>query len=160
MYCIVLVKPSSYCYDSWSKKFNIFEKEKVFVPINYAWHWTLLVMYIQEKRIQYYDSCNLSGSGARYLNAALQYLGDEAEKLNIDGFDASEWTLIPNIHGTPQQDNGFDCGVFVVMFADHITDDLPLAISQTNMPFFRNKICADVLRGTLKYSFYIDSDVV
>ena len=112
-------------------------------------------MYIQEKRIQYYDS--MSGAGTRYLNAALRYLGDEAKKRNIAGFDAADWTLIPSVDGTPQQNNGTDCGVFTVMFADFITDDLQLVFSQTDINLFRRKICANVLRGELKYFFYNDN---
>ena len=112
-------------------------------------------MYIQEKRIQYYDS--MSGLGTRYLNAALRYLGDEAKKRNIAGFDAADWTLIPSVDGTPQQNNGTDCGVFTVMFADFITDDLQLVFSQTDINLFRRKICANVLRGELKYFFYNDN---
>jgi len=106
-------------------------------------------MYIKEKRIQYYDSMN--GGGERYLNAARRFLRDEAEKLGNKSFNHDEWDLIPTLDDTPQQHNGTDCGVFTVMFADFITDNLPLQFSQQNIELFRRKICANILRGELNY---------
>jgi Ulp1 family protease len=107
-------------------------------------------MYIQEKKIVYYDS--MAGTGTRYLRGALRYLGDEATKLNHTGFVSTDWDLVSMGYEVPQQDNGCDCGVFTIMYADFITDNLPLEFSQEQMPLFRNKICANVLRGSMKYS--------
>lgn len=134
----------------WSKKFNIFRKLKVFCPINLKnTHWTMLVMYLQEKRIEYYDS--MGSRGTRYLNGALQYLQDESIKVNESSFNPDEWELTSTTHHVPQQENGFDCGVFSIMYADFITDNLPLSFSQEDMPFYRKKICANILRGSLNY---------
>ena len=141
----------------WSKKFNIFQKEKIFCPVNISnTHWTMLVMFIREKKIQYYDS--MGNTGKRYLHGALQYLGDEARKLDHQAFDASEWQL-GNQSDTPQQENGFDCGVFSIMFADFISDNLPLNFAQNLMPLFRRKICANILRGSLKYPLLVQTDM-
>ena len=143
----------SYCYDNvkrWSKKFNIFEKNKIFCPINLKnTHWTMLVIYVQEKKIKFYDS--MASKGTRYLNGALQYLQDESIKRNGANFNLNEWELISTTDKVPQQENGFDCGVFTIMYADFITDDLPLKFSQNEMPLFRRKICANVLRGSINY---------
>ena len=143
----------SYNYNNvkrWSKKFNIFQKQKVFCPINVKnTHWTMLIMYIQEKKIKYYDS--MASKGTRYLNGALRYLHDESIKTSESNFDPYEWELISTGDQIPQQENGFDCGVFSIMYADFITDDLPLIFSQDQMPMFRKKICANILRGSLNY---------
>jgi Ulp1 family protease len=116
-------------------------------------HWTLVVIYVQEKRIQYYDS--YGSPGTNYLNAVLRYVGDTARKLRNTDFRKSEWVTIPgniSIKETPRQYNGYDCGVFVIMYVDFLTDRLPLHFSEDDMPLFRKKICANVLRGNLKYS--------
>ena len=82
---------------------------------------------------------------------------DEARKQLAFGydckFDESEWETYSNpIELTPQQPNGFDCGVYTTMFADFITDDLPLQFDQKSaVNLFRRKICAAVLRGTIDY---------
>lgn len=111
----------------------------------------MLIIYIQQKRIQYYDSMGRSKCN-RYMGGALNYLHDEAKRLKYEDFNPNEWTLVPTVfEDTPQQGNGFDCGTFTITFADFISDNLPLSFSQNNMPLFRKKICANVLRGELKY---------
>ena len=76
-------------------------------------------------------------------------------------FDIDEWNVTDNhSYFSPQQGNGFDCGVYVLMCTDFLCDNIPLdikegnhylAISPNNMPYFRMKIAADILRGNLKY---------
>jgi Ulp1 family protease len=54
---------------------------------------------------------------------------------------------------TPQQYNGYDCGVFISMFADFISEDIPLLnFNQSDMPLFREKICLHITSGELSYS--------
>ena len=90
-------------------------------------------------------------SCSKYLNGALRYLGDEAKKLGR-GFLPNEWELVPtDLINTPQQLNGYDCGVFTIMFTDFLTDNLPLDFSQEHMLLFRKKICANIIRGSLIY---------
>jgi hypothetical protein len=120
-------------------------------------HWTLLVTYIQEKRIVYYDSMMSLGDESKfstryYLEGALRYFADEAKKRSLK-FELTDWTLMSSmLSETPQQKGCIDCGVFAVMFADLITDDLPLTFSMADIPLFRQKICANILRKELKYS--------
>jgi sentrin-specific protease 1 len=136
------------------KEVNLFSHDKIFCPRNLNdanFHWTLIVIRIQEKRIECYDS---GGSpGYRDLSDALQYVEDEAQRSNIT-FDRDEWALIPNQASTPRQKNGYDCGAFVIMAADYMTDNLDLTYTQDNMRHFRKKICANILRGKLKYPLY------
>jgi len=92
-------------------------------------------------------------SCSKYLNGALRYLGDEAKKRKIV-FSPGDWKLVSSDKYTPQQENGFDCGVFTIMFADFLTDNLPLAFSGEYMPLFRKKICANIIRDSLNYKEY------
>jgi Ulp1 family protease len=136
----------------WSKKFDVFEKDKIFIPINIRnTHWTLAVVYVLKKEIAYYDS--MSGVGRQYLSALLRWLQDEAKEKKGITLDVSDWTLIDSHEGedVPQQHNGFDCGVFTTICADYISDDLPLVYSQQEMPLNRAKIGAAILRGVIEY---------
>ncbi len=54
--------------------------------------------------------------------------------------------------GSPKQENGFDCGMFVCMYADYLMQDLPEEFSQEHMPMLRHKIAHCVLEGTLMYT--------
>lgn len=135
----------------WSKKFDTFAMDKVFVPINISnSHWTMLIIYVQRKEIHYNDS--MSGSGKRYLLAARQWVIDEGKDKKGLELDPSEWKLVSGNRAVPQQENGFDCGVFSIMSADFASDDLEFRYSQRDMPHFRKKICNDILRGSLDYS--------
>jgi len=73
-------------------------------------------------------------------------------------FEVADWNIKGNPY-SPQQDNGYDCGMYVVMCVDFLCDNIPLtikrgehlAISSRNMPYFRMKVAADILRGFLYY---------
>lgn len=68
------------------------------------------------KRIQFFDS--MGSSGRPYLQGLLQYLEDEHKDKKKSQLDTSDWELVPCDSDTcPQQENGFDCGVFTCMFA-------------------------------------------
>jgi Ulp1 family protease len=60
----------------WSKKLpgkDIFNLKKIFIPINIeSQHWTCIVIFMKEKRIQYYDSLSV-GTGKIHMNAVLQW---------------------------------------------------------------------------------------
>ena len=76
----------------WSKKFDVFSKDKIFVPVNISnSHWCLAVIFIQKKKIEYYDSMN--GAGRRTLDALLRYLGDEMKDKKKTDFDSDGWEL-------------------------------------------------------------------
>lgn len=54
---------------------------------------------------------------------------------------------------TPQQQNSYDCGIFITMYADFLLDDLPIhKFSQSDISYFRQKICLNIIKGSLPYS--------
>lgn len=143
----------------WTKRFNIFNRDKIFIPINITQrHWMIAVVFMQLKEIRYYDS----GSGTRankYLNALMKWVIDEAKFKYAKDVHRSEWKLIYE-RNCPKQRNGFDCGMFTIMCADYLTDNLELledprgpARMQESMPHFRQKIALDILRGSFNYPF-------
>jgi sentrin-specific protease 1 len=134
----------------WSKKFDVFALDRVFIPINLNnTHWVMAVVYVQKKEIHYYDS--MSGSGKRYLDAMLTWLVDEAREKKGQQLDKSQWKLIDREQNVPQQQNGYDCGVFSIMCADYVSDNLPLSYVQEDMQNNRVKIAAAIRRGHLTY---------
>ena len=143
-----------YKYDNvkrWTKTFDIFAMDKIFFPVNINnSHWAMAVVYMRKKRICYYDS--LSCDGSIYLEGLMRWIKDEGTHRNGGMVvDESEWELSQKEPNVPQQRNGCDCGVFSLLCADFISDDLPLRYSQTHMKQFRVKIAAAILRGEFKY---------
>jgi sentrin-specific protease 1 len=114
-------------------------------------HWTLAVVYPQKKRIEYFDS--MSGKGAFYTDALLCWIQDEAVTRGLN-INMKEWTTYSRSHEIPQQGNGFDCGVFTIIAADFLSDNLPLHYTQNDMPSFRLKVGLRILNGCLEYPLY------
>lgn len=148
-----LLERDTYNYSNvkrWTKKFDVLSKDKIFCPVNISnTHWTMAVVFVQRKEIVYYDS--MSASGQRYLQALLRWIKDDAkDKKQID-LDVSEWKLIDRQPNVPQQENGYDCGVFCITCADYVSDDLPLDYDQDYVTENRTRIAAAILRGSLNY---------
>ena len=106
-----------YNYDNvrkWSKKViggNIFELKRLFIPINIGnGHWTLVVIHIRNKLIQYYDSMRRDAKNREHAvtkcKGVLNYLKDEHE-MQYEGrkMNTSDWTIEPYPKGVPQQRN-------------------------------------------------------
>ena len=132
----------------WSKqvhKKDIFSLSKIFFPVNQGnQHWTLLVAFMKEKRIQFYDS--MGGSGKEYLNAIYRYLQDEhldKKKCELPG----DWELRTCDGSTPRQLNGYDCGVFTCMFADFLSTGSPFVFGQDHVTHCRERIALAILNG-------------
>ena len=109
-------------------------------------HWAVAVIHITEKRIQFYDS--MSGSGERYLEGLMRYLKDEhLAKKGCPLPDEEEWELVESTPDTPQQLNGFDCGVFTCMFCDFLSIGCPLTFSQEHVNQCRERIALSIMKG-------------
>jgi Ulp1 family protease len=85
----------------------------------------------------------------------LKYLHDEANKRDVQ-FNRNDWTC--EEEEVPQQENGYDCGVFTIIYADLLSEDLPLNFSQKNITRFRRKIVADILRKGFDYDITDDAE--
>ena len=108
------------------------------------------MIFMSDKRIQYFDS--MAGSGQTYISSLLQYLCDESVDKLQTPLDKTSWKLQTcDRASTPQQNNGSDCGMFSIIFADFLADNLPLKFSQADIAEFRVKVCASILRGSLWY---------
>ena len=138
----------------WTKSFDVFVFEKLYFPINISnSHWTLAVVYMQTRRIQYYDS--LHSTTTTYLTALKRWIQDEhADKKGSPLPRNEDWELIPcSSETTPKQANGYDCGVFTIMSADLIASNLDIMlISQNHMPMLRRRIALDIVQGHLESS--------
>jgi len=109
---------------------------------------------MQQKRILYRDA--LGGDGKKYTTVIMQYLGDEMrDKLSVvmPKKEQAQWDVQPIPPAeSPQQQNKFDCGMFVCMYADYMLQDLPELFSQQDMPMLRRKLSYCILTGCLLYT--------
>jgi sentrin-specific protease 1 len=85
---------------------DIFSLKYIFCPININnSHWTLAVIFMEAKKIQYYDSCGKTDMAK--MQGLLEYVKDEY-RAKHDGkeMDAKEWELVSCMSDTPRQKNG------------------------------------------------------
>lgn len=130
----------------WTRKVDIFAQDLMVVPVHLDIHWCMSIIDFRDKSIIYYDS--MGSSNPKCLAALKQYLQDESLDKKKRSYDMSDWKL-QSAKKIPQQMNGSDCGVFSCMFAEFICANKKLTFTQDDMPYFRNKMVYEILKGKL-----------
>jgi len=113
---------------------DILSLESIFVPVHVSnCHWAFAVISPENMTISYFDS--LGGTGISYLRILRRFVTVVAG----DRTDIRMWRLCEGNSGSmPQQENGFDCGVFMCAMVRF------LATGGTNgstHPFEQRDIC-------------------
>lgn len=146
----------------WSKKFDVFAMDKIFVPINISnMHWVLAVIFVQKRVIRYYDALNARSAhnSCRFHSKDLKMWleMEHRDKKGVDLPERAAWKAINIIRNIPLQTNGYDCGLFVLRFADLLSDDIPLkdSFSQKDMFAFREMVALFIMNGMLSYKLYL-----
>ena len=134
---------------------DLSQYESIFIPVNIDnLHWTLIVIKLDLKEIHYYDSMN--GKGEKYTAIAMGWLVNEMKQNKNMDIVVTEWNIIVIGDNPKQYNDGNECGMFTIMCADFLSDGLPLTYNLSEMPFFRLKVAADILRGELTYNVLPD----
>jgi hypothetical protein len=129
---------------------------KIYFPFHAHYHFTLIVYDSLAKEFQYYDSAGTGSSGNFLLkvNKIKRYLVSNTPLENCDGYTARD---LSGICG--KQNNAFDCGVFCMMFADFVSDSLPVSrVLQIDMPCYRLKIQNDLIQNNVKYCYLTSNE--
>lgn len=129
------------------KKIDIFAMDMVIFPVHvHGNHWCLGVIDLFKKEVVYYDS--LGGRNPDFFTSCRRYITDEHQDKKNSSFDLTGWKdVLPK--AIPHQNNGCDCGVFTLKFADYISERLPLKFSQKDMPYFRRRILLEIINGAI-----------
>ena len=118
------------------------------VPVNVNRnHWGLLALNMYDKKFTYYDSCNNPPVIPPEVHKMISRLKKLSERTSLDWDIASaRISIYPNF---PQQDGDRDCGVFVLMAARAVANRLPINFTQADVPYFRQRVAAEIVSGTL-----------
>ncbi|KAK2744854.1 Smt3-specific protease [Myotisia sp. PD_48] len=117
----------------------LLDVETVLVPVHHLSHWTLLVVKPKARTIEYFDS--LAGSPRPHIARIRSWLRGELREL----FREEEWKALPT--RSPMQDNGSDCGVFLLTTAKLVALNQPLSYGAKDIPLIRKRIVAEILNG-------------
>ncbi|TID25992.1 cysteine proteinase [Venturia nashicola] len=90
---------------------NFLQAKVILLPICSESHWTLVVIKPRERIMEYLDSLSGGHIDQSKIRAAISFVKNELGK----DFDQDEWDF--RFGQSPQQDNGVDCGAFVIMNA-------------------------------------------
>ena len=98
-----------------NKKVDIFEFNKIFIPVHVPGYWFCMVIFTKEQTIEVLDSlCEYRG---KHLEIVFQYLSDEHQHRKnkpLPGKCCSDNNIL-------HQTNGWDCGVYTCMNADRLS---------------------------------------
>ncbi|XP_047962295.1 ubiquitin-like-specific protease 1D isoform X2 [Salvia hispanica] len=136
----------------WWKGVNIFEKAYIFLPIHENHHWSLVIISIPKKE---------DGSGPIILHLdSLRLHSSKSIFSNVKSFLVEEWKLLQKeevlpelpiaeniwnrlsrrieqkVIEVPQQQNEYDCGLFVLFFMERFIDEAPERLKKQDLHMF------------------------
>lgn len=138
----------------WAKRkgIDVTKLDFIFVPINrHNTHWCLAVINNRDMRFEFYDSMNGAGANAldilreyMYLQTQATYPGLSEEDMGYDKYGM--FSALP----CPQQQNSYDCGVFVSKMVEVLSRDKDvMSFSQDDMPTIRRRMVYEIMNNKL-----------
>jgi hypothetical protein len=97
-------------------------------------HWVLLVWTKQDRTARLYNSLSVDRSIEMQLLVTFTLAMVQVYRLPTA---CVQWEVVSNV---PQQDNGYDCGVYVCMFVHLLVLGLPLCLSRAHASCMRQRI--------------------
>ncbi|KAH9937461.1 uncharacterized protein B0H18DRAFT_198884 [Fomitopsis serialis] len=133
----------------WTKKFDIFSKDMVLVPVNHRnVHWTAAAINFRRKRIESYDSMGMPREEVFKLLRG--YLDAEHRNKKKKPFDFTGWKDYV-LDETPQQGNGYDCGVFTCQFLENLSRGRErFLFRQHDVPYLRRRMIWEIGNAKLR----------
>jgi Ulp1 family protease len=141
------------------KQINIFEQyDDILIPVGKHTHWYVIHVNIRQKVVNVYDSfqslSNSKQTGLDFIKNILKWLNDEhMARFNGKKIDNKKWKEVL-YNKCPQQQNGFDCGIYACIFLDFTFHDESIKINSvtpTDATNFRLKIAEAILKGCLDH---------
>ena len=109
---------------AYTRNIDIFQYQLILIPVIVKSHWTLIAVDTTMNQIRYFDS--QAGTGMQFLPAIKRWLAHEWNRnstYNTTAFPTEQWRLLPSTPATtPQQQDFTSCGVFMLMFAELLSD--------------------------------------
>ncbi|RWR98052.1 ubiquitin-like protein-specific protease ESD4 isoform X1 [Cinnamomum micranthum f. kanehirae] len=128
--------------------------DRIFIPMNWASkHWLLLVLDSNKKLFCIYNSLKSCGDVA-YVNETVSFLKEQFKQRKIHKWDKAD---IHFVDDCPQQDNGYDCGIFVMKFMDCLSRGDTFDFQPDEIRDYRKKIAAHLLLGRIPNDKHEDS---
>ena len=110
---------------------------KWIIPVNmHNYHWSLMVVRIATQEIEFYDSIPDLAEATQRMAHTLAFVKVLAAETQHDVSKWQEWKC--ELKASPQQDDGFDCGLFVIVNAE---------LEALGIPFNADSYCHGEIRA-------------
>lgn len=130
----------------WTKKVNLFEKDFIFIPVNHNYHWSLLLICHPGDVANFTDEdprqlervpCILHMDSIRGTHVDLKdrvssYLWEEWKERHKETSEdiSSKFSSMRFVSlELPQQQNSYDCGLFLLHYVEKFLEEDPVNIS-------------------------------
>ncbi|KAL5221807.1 hypothetical protein ABZP36_026520 [Zizania latifolia] len=148
------------CVRKWTRKINVFEKDFLFIPVNFNSHWSLIVICYPGEVETFKDGdtnisakipCilhmdSLKGSHSGLKDIIQSYLWEEWKERHPESTsDCSDKFLNLRFISLelPQQDNSFDCGLFLLHYLELFLMDTPRSFNPLKIDSFSSFLSDD-----------------
>ncbi|KAF8168307.1 hypothetical protein B0H34DRAFT_816038 [Crassisporium funariophilum] len=134
----------------WTKKLDIFSKDVILIPVNHSnAHWTAAAINFRRKRVESYDSMGMAKETVfKHLRA---YIDAEHSNKKKRPFDFTGWENWAPDDTTPQQENGYDCGVFTCQFLESLSrGEEFFSFTQKDMTYLRRRMIWEIGNARLR----------
>jgi len=137
------------CVLRWFKNLKIFDYELIIIPCIINHHWILVTINSLYREIKYYDSEN--GSGQEVKRNIFEWLKQFSIVRYSTELKENEWRLLDV--NNPRQTNHSDCGIFVMIYAELLSDGhvRMFSFDQENMNKFRLMIALSIRSEEINY---------
>ncbi|XP_074587123.1 putative ubiquitin-like-specific protease 2A [Curcuma longa] len=143
----------------WTRKVNIFEKDYIFIPVNFNLHWSLLIIChpgeVANLKGGEVHSCkvpcilhmdSIKGSHNGLKNIIQSYMWEEWKERHEEASedDSSKFLNLRFVSlEVPQQENSFDCGLFLLHYVELFLQEAPSIFDPFQVTKFSNFLSAD-----------------
>jgi Ulp1 family protease len=122
---------------------DIFRLATLFVPLHINNnHWASAVIDFRALTISFLDSMN--GNGQPHLDRLIHFL--QLEYQAFHHATPPDWAITHT--PTPQQENGYDCGVYTCLFANRTMQQASLKVSPESITTFREHIAISIITNS------------
>ncbi|KAG8309024.1 SUMO1 sentrin specific peptidase 1 [Homalodisca vitripennis] len=131
----------------WTKGINILQRDIVFFPVHIPeeQHWVLVVARPKLNVIQVFDSLNKPRP--KLVEVVFSYIKEFAKNMNFP-IEEDIW-LFQNNAPCAQQNNNTDCGVYVCMFADQISQNQAVLGVPFDPYLYRRSVASTLRKSSL-----------
>ncbi|KAA8538179.1 hypothetical protein F0562_027787 [Nyssa sinensis] len=144
----------------WTRKVNLFEKDYIFIPVNFNYHWSLIVICHPGEVAEFQDEdvenslkvpCilhmdSIKGSHTGLKDLVQSYLWEEWKERQKETYEDISSRFL-NLRFVPlelpQQQNSFDCGLFLLHYVECFLEDAPVNFSPFKITKFSNFLNID-----------------